>query len=567
MIENFSNKKQIQSLGIDERKSELIEFIIKNENLDQFEENEHFFYWFNRDEIAIGKLYNFLNLKFQQKYISNYKGKDYNLNSFDGIAQLVVDVKCFNEVKKFLGTDLDSFIKLEYFLRYSKKYKRLEYFFYHHKLQQTKHRKNVVVRHKKFKFFSINEKNYVLYYRSNNCPRYISNKNALFLRPQVSLNYQRRHFNISFEKNEKYLKKLNIMLLSIHQKNNLFNEMNFYDLIVNLDTVPNKIMLNASSLQEVLARVTNNRPVPKILTSKFCTSELILLYKMIEYEQVDKIIKFIYENIEVYKNHLKSVQSENRIHSNLNTEGTVSSFGSSEHSIMVILKDYMCVKLNLKKKSPLKNVLEWEDSRNYHYLEDYFRFMRQEGKKINLNIKSIRRLIEEHDNYVRSLDLKSISDFKVNRKFPDVKSDNNFEIEKIITKDRLVSESDIQKHCVKTYSNLINSGACCIYSFLDKRTNLRWTMEVRKINNNKKTYFYVNQLKGKFNSNPEKYLEKEILILVSKYKISTKSTLDSLVRRYNCSDDTFPEPEIINEINNFEQNLIPNNINDGRLPF
>lgn len=508
MIKNFDKKKLI-SLGIDELKSDLIEFLIKNEQLDKFDENEHFYYWFTKRDRVLKNWFKFVNKDTNEEYIYSEDGKDFNLNSFDGIAQFVIHKKNFIDIDNFFNSNL-SFDKTEYFLRYSKKFKRLEYFYYHHYIALNRKKTNCFINHKKVKFFSINEKNFVLFYVNNRMPRYVSNKNAPFLRPFVSYNYPYgKVYDPKINNYENYIYSLNRRLLSIHQKNNIYNDVNFTRIALTLHNIPNKLMLNANNLDEVLSKITKNRHVPKVLLDKFEKEQIIYLYNIIEYDEVDKIIKFIYENIEIYNRSSENYKNVNGFNNNL--------------TMADIIRDFYLLRFGMIQKNPVDKCFEALDNnchRDQFYLNDYIRMNIENNRKLNLKIKSFKRLCNEHDELIRTINLKNMPELKVNRKFPNIKSTSNFEVEKILDKKRLFSESEIQKHCVKTYGNMINSGRSCIYSILDINTGLRFTLEVCKVSDkNKKVIFYVNQLKGKFNSNPNQETLVNIINLIEPYNV------------------------------------------------
>lgn len=79
-----------------------------------------------------------------------------------------------------------------------------------------------------------------------------------------------------------------------------------------------------------------------------------------------------------------------------------------------------------------------------------------------------------------------------NSKFKNVNLPENFE--HIKTKKRLILESQIQRHCVATYTYLINEDKCSIYSTIYK--DKRYTIEIRKSRNK----YYIAHIKGMFNS-------------------------------------------------------------------
>jgi hypothetical protein len=471
-------------MGIDEYKSELIEFLIEKESLNSFDETEHFYYWFFKSERVLRDNFKFLQGE-KKPFIYKVNEKEFDLNTFDGIAKFVIEVKDINEIRNIFHNDLN-LGKTEYFLRYSKKYKKLEYYSNTSSIRPVKKRNMCFVQHRKYNFFSINEKNYVLFYVGRS-PRYVSNKNAIFLRPALSYNFN----NLNRKEYESFLMSLNRRLVSIHQKTKIYNDQNFIKVALDLKDIKNKSMFNTKNIDELLSNITKGKSIPRILVDKFSKSEIAYLYNLINYEEVDKIIKFLYENIDEYKNIVKNSSYESNI----------------IHHIVI---DYLCKKFGLF------------DDKNFEksIILDYVRMCSMQGVKLNLKIKSYKRLVQEHDELAFKISVKDIPEIKVNKKYPVIKSENSFEIEKIVDKKRLIIESEIQKHCVKTYSGSINSGKCCIYSFLDKRDNTRYTLEIKKkYDGSKNLVFFLNQIRGKFNANPPEYVLHEVYQILIKNKI------------------------------------------------
>ena len=126
------------------------------------------------------------------------------------------------------------------------------------------------------------------------------------------------------------------------------------------------------------------------------------------------------------------------------------------------------------------------------------------NRKANLKIRSMKRLRLDHDELARKISSSEIPAIKIKKFYPQIKSGEGFTVERIEDKKRLVAESDIQNHCVKTYAMYINRGTCCIYSFLDRSDGRRYTLEVQVHKNPElnKQVFILNQIRGKFNSAP-----------------------------------------------------------------
>lgn len=103
-------------------------------------------------------------------------------------------------------------------------------------------------------------------------------------------------------------------------------------------------------------------------------------------------------------------------------------------------------------------------------------------KRFNLKLKSYNALVREHDNIVLHLNNKRTPTLKIpkNSAFNNVKLPENFE--RIKTKNRLLMESQMQKHCEASYAELINKDKCSIYSTV--YNNKRYTLELEKIDEN-----------------------------------------------------------------------------------
>ncbi len=469
---NFDVPK-IHSLGIDYKKSELIKFIIDNEGLDCFGENEHFYYWTCKYERTLGDMHRFIK---PGPFMYEFQGKEYDINSFEGVSQFVVDIKGGEEIVEiFQGTPMHA--KKEFILRYSKKYNRVEYHSWAHSIEKNKKSKKHYIRHTKLPFFSINEKNHVRIYVNRYTIRYISNKNVMFYCGHNKYNSSDNNFFL----------KLNRRLLNLHLDSKIYrSDESFPEINQKLNHLPNKVLRGCDSFEEVLDKITKNRPVPKILKSKMSLEDIISLYNLVEYDEVDKIIKFLYDYHE---------------------------FLSGDLGFFNVICNYMYLRLGITIPNKLTKKFDLSTSGEKvihtgdvycHEVADYVRILKMLDKKINLNIRSVKRLRAEHDEMARKIKAASIPDIKVKRLYPDIKSGGDFVVEKIQDKHRLMVESEIQNHCVKTYASSINSGNCCIYSFLDKMDGKRYTLEVQvhKNTETRKQAFILNQIKGKFNCSP-----------------------------------------------------------------
>jgi hypothetical protein len=534
------------SMGIDQPKSELIEFLIEHESFNQFDETEHFYYWFYKTEQVLSDNFGFIN---KGPYIFKKNDKEFDLNTFEGVARLVIEVQDNMELSKIFNGNFN-FGKREYFLRYSKKFHKLEYFMCVHGLVNNKKKTKLFIKHNKHKYFTINEKNYVLVYNRMS-PRYISNKNAAFLRPIMPYLYNYNTAKNKFSKYDNYLNSINRRLVSIHQKSKIYNDENFLKCISDLRNVKNTVMLNTNNIDELLYKITNGKPVPKILIDKFPKSELIYLYSLVNYEEVDKIIKFLYENLEIY-NQQESDEKIKSIQFDYETDYKL-------HIHQIIL-DYLTVRFEIRKPDYSKKQFINSDSSNYQWsiIADYLSMCSTQNLKLNLKIKSYNRLVQEHDRISFSISAANIPEIKPHKKYPKIDSEGDFEIEKIIDKKRLLIESEIQKHCVKTYSHSINSGRCCIYSFTDKRDKKRYTLEIqKKYNESKELVFFLNQIRGKFNAAPSH----EVLFEVYGILLRNKVYIDhqSAVKAHKVLFDSLKQEK--------NKNTIIGNLDDMQLPF
>ena len=121
------------------------------------------------------------------------------------------------------------------------------------------------------------------------------------------------------------------------------------------------------------------------------------------------------------------------------------------------------------------------------YIDDYVRLCLQTKTKVQLNLSSIKRIVELHDELINT---------KKNREMPTIHIPKNTvytklrkllpkEFEWIKTKKRLLKESEIQHHCVWTYGDKINADKSAIYSFVYAPENKRYTIEFEYGNDEK----------------------------------------------------------------------------------
>lgn len=141
-----------------------------------------------------------------------------------------------------------------------------------------------------------------------------------------------------------------------------------------------------------------------------------------------------------------------------------------------------------------------EELQDKSYLSDYISILiRLKGKyKINLNIKTNKKLISEHDKiyaiYIKEKLKKEKMIIKENNPFLQLKLPKDIKI--LNTKKKLFDEGKRMEHCAYTYLPYINNETCMLYTYL--KEGKRYTIEIRK----KGKKFSLNQLKGYKNSEP-----------------------------------------------------------------
>ena len=141
-----------------------------------------------------------------------------------------------------------------------------------------------------------------------------------------------------------------------------------------------------------------------------------------------------------------------------------------------------------------------EEIKDENYLYDYIRVLIMlKGKyKINLNIRTNKKLISEHDKiykiYKKEKFRKDKMVIEENNPFLKLKLPKDIKI--LDTKKKLFDEGERMEHCAYTYLPYINNGMCMLYTYL--KDGKRYTIEI--IKNGKK--FSLNQLKGYRNSEP-----------------------------------------------------------------
>lgn len=114
-------------------------------------------------------------------------------------------------------------------------------------------------------------------------------------------------------------------------------------------------------------------------------------------------------------------------------------------------------------------------------LKDYVRMCFMMKEKVNICIRSAKRIQSEHDRlsnlqYMKATPLISVN---TDTKFNELRRILPQEYEWIRTRKRLVHEAVIQCHCVWSYAEYINKDVCQIYSYISQETGERYTLEFR----------------------------------------------------------------------------------------
>jgi hypothetical protein len=140
---------------------------------------------------------------------------------------------------------------------------------------------------------------------------------------------------------------------------------------------------------------------------------------------------------------------------------------------------------------------------------DYVKMSFKTGQKINLNIGRT-SLLRDHNNLSNQFQIGKIGKVKTVKKYMDVFSYYNGDIELINDADRLVAEGKNMGHCVASYGNSINRGTSSIWH--TEYDGSPYTIEVG-LNGS----LYANQIKGRFNANPPQELVEKINFALMQY--------------------------------------------------
>lgn len=213
---------------------------------------------------------------------------------------------------------------------------------------------------------------------------------------------------------------------------------------------------------------------PLSLSYTFLKSIKYLKYK----EDIPKLMEFV--KVIFNKNSFKNILTRNK----------------EIEKIKNFFKIYFCFTLKV-------------DSYKERIIEDYINLCFLEKRKINLKIKSYKRIENEHNELAmknglrgQRLEIRKDNPF-LKLKFPD-------EFEMIKDVERLYQEGVLNRNCVFSYLDYINSGKCMIYSTIYEEE--RHTIEIG-IEDNK---FILKQIMTYANSEANSKLVKEIKKILEK---------------------------------------------------
>lgn len=342
----------------------------------------------------------------------------------------------------------------EKMLRYSKTFDSLEYYQYDINVRASAmpgRTSRVLVMPRKTSIFSINNKGCVRIYGN----RWLSLKNI-----------SRFNCLYSSELGDDVIK---ILLKSMIGKDWALNLDNNESILIS-----NKNARKADSLEHAIELECGAKPA-KIIKKAFGDdiNSILNLYSLIEVNNIHYITNFLKKNW----SELKVILGRN-------------------HRRNMLLFCYFLSKDNRCESQ---------------ILDDYFKMLSENGKKVNLKIKSYSTLKRNHDELSRQMLLKTSGKggrLNVAKVYPDITSMPNLQVEKIKTVKRLNQESAVLHHCVHNYKNAINRGECAIYSlFYDGST---YTLELGTetkfkigVDDFVEEYeFKINQLRGKYNCSP-----------------------------------------------------------------
>jgi len=309
--------------------------------------------------------------------------------------------------------------------------------------------------------------------------------------------------------------------------------------------IPNKLIKNTKTMAELLKKVNGNEVnIPKKLLGMCNTDLALIIAYIVEPDELNKVTQFIHnqENkIKSFVDSLTSIMSLEEIKSygllsnhilykndeqrkNRLTIGGSPIVDKNQPLDVPAIKRAACNDLIFTNTS--YNMIFFRKLYNHlipgledqdYLVKDYVRMSYELGMKINLKIKSPKRLKQEHDNVSIVYKKKELGEIKSKSWYRVIQSTDKYDIELVDDVDRLVLEGTKMKHCVTSYSNVINSGQSAIFHIKLKDDILLeklckeeveihkkgWTLEVGVgLNSEGNNFFKYKQFRGYSNINP-----------------------------------------------------------------
>ncbi len=274
---------------------------------------------------------------------------------------------------------------------------------------------------------------------------------------------------------------------------------NFTDMI--LSVVPedhiSKLMLfiktKESSLNNVYKNIEEQLSLGDMVSYGFVESGQVRYFQEVEKEK-----KYNSDNKEDSAKWAVRDYNINKLLYSLNAEGNFCGY-DREFEILV---------------SYYRSVLTIAEGEKFddNIVKDYIKTSRMLGRKINLKIKSYKRLEQEHNDIAVEYSLKNIKgELVVSEDFINIELEKvpGYEITLINKSEDLVLEGKLMRHCVATYFERINRGENAIYH-IDKigSGSKGWTIEIARQHSygvdREEFKFTLNQVRGVCNSEPPK---------------------------------------------------------------
>lgn len=179
-------------------------------------------------------------------------------------------------------------------------------------------------------------------------------------------------------------------------------------------------------------------------------------------------------------------------------------------------------------------------------LDDYFKMLSENGKKVNLKITSYSTLKRNHDELSRQMLLKTSGKggrLNVAKVYPNITSTPNLQVEKIKTVKRLNKDSAVLHHCVHTYKGAINKGECAIYSLFYDGNTYTLQLNAQKKKKSGEPLNFNEAIEGKFKEDEEYDFEFKICQLRGKYNCSPPESMKAVLDKMCEENNLLPVSE------------------------